>query len=89
MYVHSFFIALVIFLMGLLCLTSSKELLTTTFGKQISLCLGIFWTVRLYVQFFGYSSQTWKGKSFETTIHILFSLYWAYLSIIFILVYLN
>jgi len=88
MYVHSFFIAFVVFLMGLLCLTSSNELLTTTLGKRISLGLGIFWSVRLYIQFFGYSSKNWKGKSFETTIHVLLSLFWAYLGAIFVLIYL-
>jgi hypothetical protein len=42
----------------------------------------------LFVQFFGYSSKVWKGKSFETTIHILFAVLWTYISIVFILTYL-
>ena len=88
MYVHSFFIALVVFLIGLLCLTSSDELLRTALGKRICLGIGIFWIARLYVQFFGYSPKIWKGKSFETTVHILFSIFWAYLSVIFIMTYL-
>ena len=88
MYVHTFFIAFIVFLIGVLCLTSSNELLRTTFGKRISLGLGIFWATRLFVQFFGYSSKLWKGKSFETTVHLLFSILWTYLSTIFILVYL-
>jgi len=87
MYVHSYFIACVIFLIGLLCLTSSNELLSTTLGKRISLGLGIFWTARLLVQFFGYSSKIWKGKSFETTVHVLFSIFWTYLSVVFMLIY--
>lgn len=81
--VHTFFIALTIFLMGLLCLTSSNELIETTLGKKISLGLGIFWTIRLIIQFFGYSSKLWKGKAFETTVHILFTFLWTYLSFIF------
>ena len=88
MYVHSSFIAFTVFLMGLLCLTSSNELIGTVLGKHISLGLGIFWTTRLFIQFFGYSSKVWKGKTFETTIHILFSLFWTYLSSVFILTYL-
>ena len=88
MYVHSFFIAFVVFLIGLLCLTSTNELLSTNFGKRISLAIGIFWTARLVVQFFGYSPKIWKGKPFETTIHIVFAVFWAYISIIFILIYL-
>jgi|SRR5688572_16059123 len=87
MYVHTFFIALMLLLTGILCLTSSKELIETTLGKRISLGLGIFWIARLYMQFFGYSSETWKGKTFETTAHVLFSIFWAYLSVVFTMIY--
>lgn len=86
MYIHSFFIAFVVLLMGILCLTSSNELVGTSFGKRIALGLGIFWSVRLVVQFFGYSSKIWRGKTFETTIHILFSIFWVYLSTIFMMI---
>ena len=85
MYVHSFFIAFAILLVGVLCLTSANELTNTYLGKKISLGLGIFWSVRLFIQFFGYSSKLWKGKSFETSVHIVFSILWIYLSTIFIL----
>ena len=86
MYVHSFFIALVVLLMGLLCLTSAEELMNTVLGKRVSLGLGIFWSVRLLIQIFGYSSKLWRGKAFETTVHILFSLFWAYMSAVFFLI---
>jgi hypothetical protein len=89
MYVHTFFIAFTLFLIGLLCLTASAELIGTPFGKRISLGLGVFWILRLFVQFFVYSSKTWRGKRLETIIHILFAIFWTYLSVIFILVYLS
>lgn len=85
MYVHVFFIALAIFLLGILCVSSSSMLLNTPFGKRISLGLAIFWAARLAVQFFGYSRELWKDKPFETGVHVLFSIFWAYLSIIFAL----
>lgn len=87
MTVHTFFIAFTVFLMGLLCLTSSNELIETNLGKKISLGLGIFWTVRLFIQFFGYSTDLWKGKKLETSIHILFSIFWIYFSSIFLINY--
>ncbi|HEX6193459.1 MAG TPA: hypothetical protein VFZ42_13895 [Chitinophagaceae bacterium] len=87
MYVHAFFIALIVFLIGVLCLTSAHELLNTNLGKNVSLGLAIFWTARLYVQFFGYTSEVWRGKSFETKVHILFSIFWTYLSITFFVAY--
>ena len=89
MIVHTFFVALAVFLMGLLCITSSSELVHTTLGKSVSLGLGVFWLIRLLVQFFGYSSLLWKGKKFETFIHILFSLLWLYISIVFLMNYFN
>jgi hypothetical protein len=69
--------------MGLLCLTSAKELIDTYLGKKICLGLGIFWAARLFIQFFGFSSELWKGKTFETSIHVLFTFLWTYLSFIF------
>lgn len=86
MAVHTFFIAFVLVLAGTLCLTSSADLTSTILGKRVSLGLGLFWVARLGAQFFGYSSQTWKGKSFETLVHVFFSVFWAYLSVIFILI---
>ncbi len=88
MYVHSFFIAFVVVLIGLLCVTSATDLLTTPLGKRISLGISIFWITRLFIQFFGYSTSLWKGKTFETSIHILFSLLWIGLSAVFMLAYL-
>ena len=82
-FVHTFFIALVLFLMGVLCITSSAEIVETVLGRRIAFGLGTFWLIRLFIQFFGYSPKLWKGKIFETTIHIVFSAFWAYLTIVF------
>ena len=89
MTVHTFFIALTVFLMGVLCLTSSAELIETNLGKKISFGLGVFWSVRLVIQFWGYSTELWKGKKFETFMHIVFSLLWTYLSVIFLTTFFN
>lgn len=86
---HTFFIALVVFLMGLLCLTSSSELIETNLGKKIALGLGIFWTIRLFFQIFIYSRKLWEGKKFETSVHIIFSLLWTYFSVVFLISYFN
>ena len=31
--------------------------------------------------------KLWKGKAFETTVHILLSLFWTYVSVVFTLAY--
>lgn len=89
MEVHTFFIALGVFLMGLLCLLKANEMASTSLGKTISLGLFTFWFIRLVFQFFVYSSKLWKGRLFETIIHIVFSVFWLYVSCVFLSVYLN
>lgn len=86
MYVHTFFIAFTVLLMGLLCLTSAPELVGTPLGHKLALGCGVFWLARLLVQFFGYSALLWRGKRFETFVHIVFSALWTYLSAVFLLV---
>jgi hypothetical protein len=83
LYVHTFFIALTVLLMGLLCLSSALLLLNSALGKRICLGLATFWSIRLLFQFFGYSTDLWRGKRFETCVHIAFSFLWIYLSAVF------
>ena len=83
MTVHTFFITLTVFLIGLLCVTSASELIETSLGRKISLGLAVFWTIRLFTQIFIYSPILWKGKAFETIVHVLFTIFWAYMSLVF------
>jgi hypothetical protein len=87
MYVHTFFLAFVLLLTGLLLLGATEDILTTALGRQLAFGLCIFWGVRLAFQFFVYSPQLWRGKPFETTVHVLFSCLWAYFTGVLFLVY--
>lgn len=87
MITHTFFIAFIVLLMGFLCLTSATELIETNLGKKVSFGLGLFWSTRLFFQYFVYSKQLWKGKKLETFIHVLFSILWIYFSITFFIIY--
>lgn len=89
MKVHTFFIAFVVFLIGVLCFTSTKEIIETNLGRKIAFGLSLFWFVRLVFQFLVYSPMLWKGKIFETIMHVLFTLFWVYLSTVFFIIYLN
>lgn len=87
LYVHTFFIGFMVFLMGLLCFVYSDQLIETPLGRQICLGLFIFWFTRFIFQFWVYSPKVWRGKKFETTMHIIFSMLWSYFSVVFFLVY--
>jgi hypothetical protein len=83
MQVHTFFIAITVLGMGILCIVSAEELVATPLGKKLLLGLAVFWTIRLFMQFFVYSSKLWKGKPFETFVHIFFSMLWVYCAAVF------
>lgn len=83
MYVHTFFVALTVGLLGLLCLTSAPDLVGTALGRRVALGGAVFWSARLLIQFVGYSPTLWRGKRFETTVHIVFALLWTYVSAVF------
>lgn len=89
MYIHTLFVALTVGLMGLLCLSSASELVGTPLGRRVALGCGLFWVVRLLVQFVGYSPALWRGKRFETGVHLLFSVLWTYVSAVFLWVALG
>ena len=89
MYVHTFFVAFVVFLMGLLCFFCAYDIINTRLGRQLALGLFIFWGLRLLFQFFVYSPKLWRGKKFETIMHIVFSALWIYLTTVFLLIYLG
>ncbi len=83
MEVHAFFVALMVWMMGLLCVTSADLLLTSELGQRLLLGMSFFWGIRLFVQFLWYSPVLWKGKPFETLVHISFSLLWVFLTLLF------
>lgn len=85
--VHTFFIGWFVFLFGVLTYICSNELISTSLGHKICLGFGMTWLIRLYFQLFVYSSELWKGKRFETIIHIFFTILWVYMSYIYLAVY--
>ncbi|WGH75278.1 hypothetical protein P8625_14570 [Tenacibaculum tangerinum] len=80
MVVHTFFIALTVFLMGVIFVVGGKDLIETNLGKKMMFGFAIFWSIRLFMQLFVYSPKLWKGKTFETFIHIFFTCFWIYVT---------
>ena len=89
MYVHTFFVAFIVFLMGMLCIYCTTDIINTRLGKQLSFGLFVFWGLRLILQFFFYSSKLWKGKRRETVIHIVFPVPRIYFTTVFLLIFLD
>ena len=86
MTVHTFFIALAVFLNGLLCVTCADELMNTSLGRKLCLGLSCFWGVRFIAQIFWYSPMLWRGKRLETFCHVLFLFIWSSVTGVFLFV---
>jgi len=83
MEVHTFFLGLTVCLLGLLCASSADALTSTSLGRRICFGMALFWGARLLVQFFWYSSALWRGKLFETVVHVVFSMLWTSLTVLY------
>jgi len=83
-HVHTFFICLVVVLMGLPCLLAPGIFLERSeAGLWLAASLSAFWIFRLYFQFFVYRVDLWKGKRMETVLHWWFSFIWLALASLF------
>ncbi len=82
--VHTFFICVVLVLMGLPCLCDPRVFLEPTrAGAWLSWSFAGFWAIRLYCQWFVYPAELRRNKRLETAIHWWFSLVWAGLVALF------
>ena len=63
MYVHTFFVAFFLLLMGALCLYSSHEIVETGLGKIVALGFGIFLVCPSFVSNFCVFIRTLEGES--------------------------
>ena len=52
-------------------------------GPEERAGLAVFWAVRLWMQWFLYDAQLWRGKTFETLMHFAFTGLWLLLVVTF------
>jgi len=81
-FVHTFFMALLLILLGVCSLFYTDALLEPTPLSRVALTgLVAFWLCRLLVQLFVYDSAIWRSRRFYTVMHAAFSLMWIYVVI--------
>jgi len=77
--VHTFFIALIVALLGSLSLFCTDALLTPgPLSRAVLAGMCVFWLFRLVFQWFVYSWDIWRGRRFYTFMHGVFSAFWIY-----------
>jgi hypothetical protein len=83
-YVHHFFIALTVAMMGLLAILIPRTLIQgNVLSVTLDVGLSLFWAIRLYCQLFVYREELWKGRQFETAVHLCFAAFWSYCALSF------
>ncbi len=89
-WVHSFFICLLLLLIGFPSVIAPNLLLAhNDLRLTVALCLAIFWGLRLIFQLFVYSPEHRRGKTFETIVHWVFTALWSFLAATYTLIVLK
>ena len=84
--VHAFFIFLILVLMGVPCIADPRVFLETNrAGGWLAWTFAVFWTARLWVQWFIFPRALWVGKRFETRVHFTFTAIWIFLAALFVI----
>ena len=82
--VHCFFISLSIVLMGACTLFYTNALLRSgTLSRVVLTGFVVFWLIRWAIQFFVYDSAIWRGRRFYTLMHVVFSIFWTYVVLVY------
>ena len=69
---------------GALCpFGTAAQLEPTPLSQFVFTGFALFWLARLLSQFFIYDRGLWRGKPFETIMHVAFSCLWLYLTVVF------
>jgi len=81
---HSVFLVLTLALSSALLLTTDDALLEPSrLSRAVLLGLTIFWSLRMVMQWWFYSPDIWRGSRFFTTMHVVFSMTWIYMTAVF------
>jgi hypothetical protein len=81
---HSVFLVLTLAMMSALLLTSADALLVPgPLSRAILIGLTAFWGLRMLMQWWFYSAAIWRGNSFNTVMHVVFSATWVYMTSVF------
>jgi hypothetical protein len=80
-FVHTFFIAMTVTMMGAFSAAYAALLIEPQPLSRVVLAgMTLFWATRLIVQFTAYESAIWRGDSFRTVMHVAFSALWVYVT---------
>lgn len=80
-FVHTFFIALTVTMMGAFSAMYARALVEPqVLSRAILAGMTVFWGSRLVAQFTAYESAIWRGDRFRTRMHVAFSFFWTYVT---------
>ena len=83
-FVHMFFIALGVGLLGALTFAYAHDLqYPSSLNRGLLASASAFWFCRLLAQFVGYDSAIWRGDRFRTFMHVAFTLLWSYVTAVY------
>lgn len=87
-YVHCLFLVIILIMMGLLSVVYAQQLQEPTpVNRALLGGLTFFWGLRLLIQWFGYSTELWRGNRFNTVVHFVFTGVWSFFTATYLLAF--
>jgi hypothetical protein len=78
-WVHTWFVCIVLLMMGGLSLFATESLLEhTRLGRLVLGGFAVFWLARLFCQWFVFDPSLWRGHRMNTAVHAVFTVLWSY-----------
>lgn len=85
-HVHTLFVCVMLVLLGLPALLTPRVFLDVSPAGAWLAGMGLaIFALRLWVQWFVFPAALWRGKQFETAMHLLFTVIWSALTLLFAL----
>jgi hypothetical protein len=84
-HVHTLFVCATLVMIGLPASVAPHIFLERTeAGAWMTWTCSVFWLLRRFVQWFVFPRTLWRGKPFETRMHIMFTIIWTGLTALFV-----
>ncbi|MHC4955409.1 MAG: hypothetical protein ACYTGZ_16270 [Planctomycetota bacterium] len=86
-YVHAFYLSVTLFYFaGFTLFFGDAMLAGESLARAVARGIGVFWAIRVGIQFFYYSPNLWRGKGPQTLAHVVLAVLYSFMAGLYLMV---
>ena len=86
-YVHAFYLSLtLVYFAGFTAFRADAILAGDPLARLVARAIGVFWAIRVGIQFFYYSPSHWRGKPREILAHVVLTVLYGFMAGLYLMV---